>query len=215
MKPANESLLLRFASGELDLQEESSFLARCEIEPELWREAVLATAEHRRLLGALSQWATAADVAAAEPPPAQPASQPAARPPRRHLLAALAAGLCLGIVGMRLAAWATGPQGPSEEAVLTAQRHEAATAAPAATSGPDGGIPASPLAAPAPLALHPAAGLDDAWHMEPIIPETESQLLRKHGFRVEQKPTVYIIDGGNGSRWAVPVRLATLQYVKP
>ena len=96
---------------------------------------------------------------------------------------------------MRLAAWATGPQGPSEEAVLTAQRHDADTAAPASQHARIVSSPPRPR-----WPCTPAPGLDDAWlhgSFHPF-PRRKASCCGSMAFGSSKKPTVYIIDGGNG-----------------
>jgi MFS family permease len=39
-------------------------------------------------------------------------------------------------------------------------------------------------------------------------------LIRDHGFQVEEKPTLYIINAANGTQWAIPTQQAELHYVK-
>ena len=103
MKPLDETDVLRFASGEMDADEESTFLARCEIASDSWREVVLAVAEHHRLVELLGE------MAASDKEP-----QLAARRTKQELgrrlrsvsmtaAAALVAGLLLGIIGTRMA----------------------------------------------------------------------------------------------------------------
>ncbi len=64
MNTIDETTLLRFGSGELDAQQEATFLARCELTSGAWREAALAVVEHRRMVEALGE------LAGAQPPEA-------------------------------------------------------------------------------------------------------------------------------------------------
>jgi hypothetical protein len=226
MKSLDKRTMLRFASGELGPEEESTFLARCEIAPESWRDAVLAVAEHRRLVEALGELAAddapSPNVPSPDTQPRWPTAARAANPGRWRsaaaAAAALAAGLLLGVAGARLTGFFPGrePANAREMQVVTmpAQPQSAKQAESAATqleptlpkrTAPDG-VPVSNVVA--------ATMPTDVLQMPPTISETQRAVLGNHGFQVEEEPTLYVIDGGNGTRWAVPTQRTTLHYVK-
>jgi anti-sigma factor RsiW len=110
MNSIDETTLLRFASGELDAEQEATLLAQCELAPESWREAVLAVVEQRRMVEVLGELA-------AEDRPS-PAPKPAQRIRDWRVLpvaaAALVIGLAIGIVAARM----TGLGGPRATQVV-------------------------------------------------------------------------------------------------
>ncbi|MGO9110747.1 MAG: hypothetical protein ACLP9L_16115 [Thermoguttaceae bacterium] len=195
MNPSDETTILRFASGEMDAEEESTFLAQCEMTPLSWREAVLAVAEHRRLVESLG------DLAIAERGSSPIAGRAKQGPGRWRLAAvaaaALVAGLLLGVAGARATGFVHGRETQVVQAPPVLQP------APAVSLASDDVTPATAMVYPA-----------DLLRMEPIIPEAQRAVLREHGFQVEEEPTLYIITEENGTRWAVPTQRAVLQYVK-
>ena len=202
MKLLDEAIILRFASGEMDAEEESTFLARCEVAPDCWREAVLAVAEHRRLVEALGE------LAAVETNPAPAARQTKLRlgrwPAAPTAAAALVAGLLLGIVAMRVAGPVTGRETRAVAASPAAQQPRPAVepasevAGSVAAERPD-------EAAPAPAGL---------LQMKSIIPDVQRAVLGEHGFQVDEEPTLHVITTADGTQWAVPTQRVTLRYVK-
>jgi hypothetical protein len=193
IQPVDEETILRFASGELDAEEEANLLARCEIFPETWREAVLAVAEHHRLLAALGETAPALGETTG------PASTASARHGRwlgRTALAAasLAAGLLLGVVGMHFRTPAAGS--PRETLVATHPEPQPAAKA----------VPVALTAVPEESADNPT--------IPSLIPAAQVAELQRRGFEVQQEPTLYLITASNGTRWAVPTQRTTLHYVK-
>ena len=197
MNPTDETTILRFASGELDADDESTFLAQCELRPEAWRETVLAVAEHHRIVEALG------DLAAEDLP--SPAAAPARRArawrPLPVAAAALAAGIALGIVTM----YATGLGSPRRaQVVKTPQPAQSPPPEPA----PDRAVSTVAAAKATPDALP-----EQAW--PPAVGnDFQRAMLVKHGFEVEEEPTVYVITTANGTRWAVPTQRTTLHFVK-
>ena len=186
MKSLDDALLLRFASGELDGNDEAVFLARCEIEPERWRDACLALVEQRRVAAALRAYA-AAD--ALPDYPAGPMTKRRRWRPALTCVAGLAAGLLLAALGM-----------PARDVVPTP-----AVAVPHADQAPT--VPAAP-------ASTLAAELADALDVEPLLSDVEQSALREHGFQIEEKPELYFIEARDGTRWLAPVQRATLRFVQ-
>ena len=143
MKPVDETTMLRFASGEMSHAEEATFLCRCEMEPALWREAVLTVVEHRRLVSALSEFA----VEEQPSPPVRTSPKSAKRPARAAawrvaaVSAAMAAGFLLALLGIH---WFT----PTTHAgsVLPSPTMAVAEAASAPQAVPDGRPPRGPTA---------------------------------------------------------------------
>jgi hypothetical protein len=54
----------------------------------------------------------------------------------------------------------------------------------------------------------------DFARMTPMLSEAQKAILKAHGFQVEEKPTLYIINAANGTQWAIPTQQAELHYVK-
>lgn len=201
MRQIGENELLRFASAELSATEEEQFLAWCEIEPEHWRDACLAVVEHRRIGLALRDFSEAAGE--------RPALAVTAAPRRRFgnlpMWAALAAGLLLGSVGMRLVGIErTSVPTPATQAIA-AESSVAPAAVPTEVASREVVVNATDGA---------SSALADALSLRPLIGESESSVLRQHGFQIEEKPELYIVEAGDGTRWALPVQRATLHYVK-
>jgi hypothetical protein len=203
MKPIEEATILQFASGELDAERESTFLAQCELSPEAWRESVLAVAEHRRMVEVLGELA-------AEEMPSPAATRPQRAAVWRTLplvAAAAAAGLLIGILATHVA----GPGASRQPQIVQTQQ-------------PTNGQPAQPPAPETmPAAAHPTTVAAEAateklpaGYSQPPAANDEFQrdVLAKHGFQVEDEPTLYVVTQANGTRWAVPAQRTTLHYVK-
>jgi hypothetical protein len=190
MKPMDENAVLRFAVGELDAEEESDFLAHCEIAPDCWRDAVLAVSEHRRLVEALRE-ACGAELG-------RPDATRSTKPPRARWHSAIvtatvgAAGLLLGIIATRALDFVSGREAP------VAQNRRAL--------GEPGSV--------APPAVVPASIRVELPQTMPSLSTTQRAALEAAGFQVEEQPTVYIINADDGKRWAVPTRRTSLHYVK-
>lgn len=181
-----DAQLLRFASGELDGNEEEVFLAQCEIEPERWRDACLALVEQRRVAAALRAFA------AADGPPDHPA-KPTAK--RGRWLPALTGVVGLA-AGLLLAALAAPVRDVARTPAVAVEHADQAPAAPAASVQP------------------PADALADALNVEPLLSDVEQSALRDHGFQIKEEPELYFIEARDGTRWAVPVQRATLRFVR-
>jgi hypothetical protein len=198
MKPIDETTILRFASGELGVEQESTFLARCELTPEAWRETVLAVAEHHRLLEALGELAAAAD-----------APLPAATPPHRTgawrmlslAAAALVAGVVIGIATMHMA----GLGSLRETQVVRATQ---AAPAPGTETTPVAALPATSAAK---ITTEPLP--EDIWPVAQTNDEAQRAVLASHGLEVEEEPTMYVITANNGTRWAIPTQRTKLHFV--
>jgi hypothetical protein len=190
MKLLDETMILRFASGEMAAEDESNFLARCEIAPDSWRSAALAVAEHRRMVEALGE------MAATETIPATVGNVKTGFALRRSPLlmaaAALAIGLLLGIVGTRVNGFVKVREVPVATAPPAEQQPKAAVA-----TEPD---PAS-------------AVLTDTSRKAPAMPEVHPAVLRTHDVEVKEEPTLYIVTAKDGTRWAIPVQQTTFCYV--
>jgi len=198
----DEAAILRFASGELDAREEATFLAQCELAPGAWRAVTLAVAEHRRLLQALGELAAGETASPEELFVAQ--SQPSAWRSRPALaIAALAAGVLIGIVGMRATGVDPAAGNPPARESL---RDLPVVAAPPASRRAE---MRTSLAAGA-----PATDMADLLRMAPMIPADERAALGSQGFQVDEEPTLYVVTSKSGARWAVPTQHVTLLYNK-
>jgi hypothetical protein len=196
MSTIDETTLLRFASGELDSEEESGFLARCEATPGAWREAALAVAEHRRVVEALGELADEAPI-----PSVAPSRRRGAWSTPALAIAALAAGLLIGIATAHLAGLGN-PRGP--QVVQTPAPTQAPS--PVATSkAASPVVEPSAVLAPRPVAHSPVPTDHDDYRRA---------VLARHGFEVQEEPTVYVITTANGTHWTVPTQRTTLHYVK-
>ena len=40
--------------------------------------------------------------------------------------------------------------------------------------------------------------------VQPLLPEAAAQVLREAGIEVHEEPVLYVVDGSNGERWAMP-----------
>lgn len=217
MTSRDEVDVLRFASGEMEAEDENRFLARCELEPALYREATLAVVEQRRVVAALREFVPASDLAETELTGAELArtalASPSAVPAKKPLAtlwdwvripATLAAGLLIGM-------FVTRESGDGQRAGVVKENVAPVVGSPKVVAKND----------PPPMtlehqdlneaSLRQLAGL---LRMEPLIPEDEAAILESHGFVVEELPALYVVDDANGKRWAVPTNRATLRYVK-
>lgn len=166
--------LERFASGEMARADEDRFLARCESEPERWRDAALACIEHRRLGSLL----TACRSSVAGSSAVGPSVASNDRVPLQRLFA-VAATIALVVVGTALGyriGKARAPVAASAEVAAAGQQ--------------------SPID---PDLAEQLAGL-----VRPILPEAAANVLREAGIDVHEEPVVYVVDGNDGQRWAMP-----------
>jgi len=189
MKRLDETKVLRFASGEMDADEESNFLALCEIAADGWREAVLAVAEHRQLVETLGELATNSNRS-----DAGGRTKPGADARRSRLAiaaAALAMGLLLGVAGTRVAGLINGRDAQAVVAQSAVQQPELEVKRAS--------DPASPI-------------LGDRLRTAAPIPEAQQVALESHDFTVKEEPTLYIVTTGDGTRWAIPIEQTTFCY---
>lgn len=70
------------------------------------------------------------------------------------------------------------------------------------------------LAAAGPPPLDPAIAEQLATFTRPLLPEAAAAVLREAGIDVREEPVVYVVDGSNGERWAVPETLLELRLAK-
>lgn len=48
---------------------------------------------------------------------------------------------------------------------------------------------------------------------QPLLPDAARQVLRDAGLEVREEPVVYLVDGRNGERWAVPEKQLQIRLV--
>jgi len=174
----------RLASRELDLVEERAVLARCESEPELWRDVALALVEHGRLTAVLREHASAARPTGVKAPCAAPTTPGRAR--WKGIAAALAVFGASAVAGYRVG-------------------FDSRPAAPPVVSAPGADpVPPEDEATASQLA---ALAAD-------LIPQAAQEVLREAGVEVREQPVVYVVDGSDGERWALPERRIHVRLVK-
>jgi hypothetical protein len=215
MNPNDDTVLARFAGGDMNVAEEAEFLACCEAEPELWRRAALAMVEHRQLASMLRQFA---DGQRAEPLEKRESAK--GRPKARWLTrAVMAAGLFFVLVGgMSLTYWAGRHQTSDVRQVRPAP-----TTGPPETAAPYVFVllqpPGGPHLGDSEHVPRPMADTDllaarlAEMHTKSAFPIEARSLLREVGFEVEEKSTLYISSGANGQPVAIPTRDILLRYV--
>jgi hypothetical protein len=76
-----------------------------------------------------------------------------------------------------------------------------------------------PTAQPAAIAgpqppIDPALAEQLATLTRPLLPEAAAEVLRQAGIDVHEEPVVYIVDGSDGERWAVPETQLELRLAK-
>lgn len=216
MKPTDDGILARFAGGDMSIAEEVEFLARCEIEPDLWRAAALALVEHRQLVAALREFAgdrNTRPIEAARPP----MGNSKVSWPRLGLVAASLFAVFLG--GLSVAYWTGRHQRNDVQQVhRDLPKGESAVTGPSVfvclqtPSGPEEmgatQVPWPTVSSPATATAHLAAV-----NARPVFPAEARSLIRQVGFEVEEEPLLYVFDGDDGDRWAVPARNYRLRYV--
>jgi len=188
MTTIDEITMLRFASGELDTDTESTFLAQCELSPAAWRATVLAVAEYHRLAAALRE------LAADDMPTPATMQTPRARPWRwlPVTAAALAAAIAIG----SLVTFFSGPR-----------QNQVVQTPPVPSQRPEC----------TPTDVARANTLDSAPILSPKQPHSSDPppaLLADHGIEVEDEPTVYVVATADGTRWAVPTQRTVYHFVK-
>ena len=202
----DERALLRFASGEMSEEEETTFIAANEMAGDArWREAVLAIIEHRRIVSSLTEFA-------AEPSTTLAISRlPISITPNHNhqktkrwftpmaALTSLAAGLLVGLAAGHFREPPREVEQGSGASVANANPHPTQVAQ----------AEAPPHTNASPQSMQDAG----AFGLEPIIREDQVISLRQQGFQVEEQPTIYLIDGGNGRKWPVPTEKATVHYI--
>lgn len=62
--------------------------------------------------------------------------------------------------------------------------------------------------------LDPAIAEQLATFTRPLLPEAAAAVLREAGIDVREEPVVYVVDGSNGERWAVPETQLELRLAK-
>lgn len=213
MNRMDETAVLRFSSGEMNVQEESTFLAQCEIEPTLWREAVLAVVEHRRVVAVLGEFGA---MDATPAPRAREEIQGRVRWRSAGVLAlgAMVAGLFLGSMATRLASPPNGRSLPSVGTTLATAREGGSAPTAAIDENSASGATwlqrGSRAKSPTDAALRDLVGPRQS---ESLGPETVEAVLRNGPSQVEEQPVLYIIDTGSGTRWAIPTKRTTFHYV--
>lgn len=240
MNPDSEQILNRFAAGEMSLEEESDFLAYCEIEPERYRRAMLAMLEHRRMGDALRAFAfpegddektSDADIKR-ESPPAPARERPRSRVSASGLaIAALISGIAIGWV------FKSDPSGVAENPGSAGLIADGSASPPSVLDTEETPLkdewirplPQSPstlAVQPQPQAaefvndspedrLAPAlAQLLAEMRAQPVFTEEPRRRLRESGWEVEEEPLIYLFETGDGQQYAVPSRNTNIRFVK-
>lgn len=71
------------------------------------------------------------------------------------------------------------------------------------------------VAAPQPQPpIDPALAEQLATLTRPLLPEAAAAVLREAGIDVREEPVVYVVDSGNGERWAMPETKLELRLAK-
>jgi|GEM_PF-4188679 len=204
MNPTDNKTLARFASGEMNAAEESEFLARCEIEPNLWRTAALALVEHRQLVAALQEFSETD-----ESEPVVPVKQPAGGLRMRWPTAAITAVAMLAVMlgGISLAYRIGG----DTNADLS---QEADPSIIVCLPSQDKNDTVDETAAPLQADMNPEAASTElaALNSSPVFPDEARSVLRQVGVEVEEEPVLYLFDY-NGESLMVPTRNFHLKYV--
>jgi len=215
MNPADETVLARFAAGEMSVAEEANFLSCCESQPEHWRTAALALVEHRHIVVALREYAGVSSAPSASV--AGVARGDIQR--RRPAIPVIAASLVIVILGGLWAGYWAGrfsqpgvergvsdlPDGTSEQEDLGVIVY---------VQAPTGNELNPERDVPSPRGPWPAGGARFASiDTRPVFPGEARSLLRQEGLEVKEEPVLYILDDSDGRRWAVPSRDFQLRYV--
>jgi hypothetical protein len=174
----------RLASCEMDRAGERTMLARCESEPELWRDVALALVEHGRLTAILREHASASRPTGVAAPPS--ARSTAGQSRWKGIAATLAMLVTSGMGGYWVGFGHRPPPalGASASVVNPLLPEDEATA--------------SELAA---LATE-------------LIPQAAQKVLREAGVEVREQPVVYVVDGSDGGRCAFPERRIHVHLVR-
>lgn len=180
-----------FADNELGRSEEHEVLSQCEMRPELYRDLVLAVCESRR-------WATA--LGGLENNSVQMASL--ARKDNRRMWSgtslAIAAGLMLvvGLVGGHfLSGSGDLASGPAN-----------------ATQSTDGHEPYFVLLNVPSQEADQATQLANQY-LQPYFQPIEREILRRHGYEIEEHPVLYVVEDDEGNKLAIPQRNFDVRYV--
>lgn len=205
MNPTDETVLARFASGDMSIEEETEFLAHCESQPELWRTAALALVEHRQIALALRAF-----VNMQHTEPKKQGSRASRKMTVRWSTLLFAAACLLGLMigGVSLAYWAGKHANPliaeSENSPVFVHVQP-----PAEQFSPNIDHFQWPtMQSPEAIAERLAEV-----HSRPVFPGEARSILREVGVAVEEEPILYILDDGSGERFAIPSRNFHLRYV--
>lgn len=215
MNARDETVLAKFAAGDMSTAEETEFLACCEIEPDLWRAAALALVEHRQFTSALREFAGDRSGSSIN------SSGRTADYWKTHwptMLAVAASLLVVMLGGSTVAYWAG--QHQRNDVLQVRQLPDGAVKTPDSpivvyVQPPRGrDLPqAAPPQAPTIPSNEALAAQWAAMNSRPVFPEEARALLRQVGVEVEEEPRLHILDDGSGQRWAVPERNFQLRCV--
>jgi hypothetical protein len=214
MNPNDETVLARFAGGDMSIAEETEFLACCEIEPDLWRTAALAFVEHRQVVSALREFAGDQSDSSMDA-----ASRTTSHSKMRWpTILAIAASLVAVMAGGLSVAYRAGQRQGTDVQLVNHDSHDAAaeTEGPFVVylqtpTGPDYPGAVQDQWATIPSTEEMAARLA-AMNSNPLLPAEARSLLRQVGVEVDEEPKLYLIDDGS-ERWAIPTRNLHLRYV--
>jgi hypothetical protein len=215
MNPTDETVLARFAGGDMSIAEETEFLACCEIEPDLWRTAALALVEHRQVVSALCEFVGEQSVSSINATSRTTGHLKIRWP---TMLAVAASLLAIMVGGLSVAYRAGQRQGTDVQLVNRDSPDAAAETAESSVvvylqtpNEPDypGAVQDQSPAIPSTEEM--AARLA-AMNSRPVLPAEARSLLRQAGVEVDEEPQLYLIDDGS-ERWAIPTRNLHLRYV--
>jgi hypothetical protein len=215
MNPTDETVLARFAGGDMSSAEETEFLACCEIEPHLWRIAALVLVEHRQVVSVLRGFAGEQSDSLSN------AASPTTRylKIRRQTMRVAVASLCVFMLVALFIAYRTGQRQSTEVQLVKRDSSDAATE----TAEPSVFVYlqtpneldypwAEQSLSPAMPSTAAMATRLAAMKSRPVFPAEARSLLLQAGVEVDEEPTLYLINDGS-ENWAIPTRSLHLRYV--
>lgn len=187
--------IMKFAETELSPTEKAEVLARCEMEPERYRDLAIALVEHQRL----------ADALVSAKLPSREAHRDRASSRKAYWPLATAAALAfvcgLGTSGYFFAQ-------PIPQAANNGDEFEGSTV-----------VYVEPLRTANPAAVHPIIDFPPqarqamAQSLTPWFHPAEREALRQQGYELAEEPEVYMFDRGKDGKLVLPRRKLTLTAV--
>lgn len=205
-----ELTLLKFADGELTPEEESCFLAECEVSPQQWKQLALAMVAQRRLTEALAGFEESATprnlkARSAETNGSAGISTAKSRWYMTARLTVISMAMVLAFFIGKQQVQSTAPLVVEVEPspLLLNDQSEAQKAQVAASGVPE--LDEFP---------YDRQEVVNPWTVvsKPVLSEADRHAFSDAGLDVQEENTIYIVNDADGGRWAIPWKYVNVRY---